>query len=334
MKLSIISPNINNSKILDDFLDDLKNQENQDFEIILSLNSLAKSLINVVQKHFATFGSRLKFILNNHKIKYQEQIFAAFEMVKADYFTIINYENKLRSSYILRLVEKIDSAQTDIIEIKPRFIDEVTIKPKGRIKENLKFDLKEHPEIIAFSFPTITNKIFKKNLIQNLQTLKLENLVDNKFALIINYLLLINAKTYQYFDKRIIREKVDKNISINLDAYQQEWQFLNNYLLNNDIQLANEIAYAKKYFFNIWLMAFIYELSSTRLMNKTFHSKTKERFINALQKLIQLVQKEQEKDINFYNTNVYLINNSNLNETKFIKSKITKKLIKEIFNEL
>jgi len=72
-----------------------------------------------------------------------------------------------------------------------------------------KFNFKEDTSFLAYAYPFISNKLFKKSLIENLLKYQPTFSNDYNFAIELDYLLLMNANTYAYNDQRIIREYIN-----------------------------------------------------------------------------------------------------------------------------
>ncbi|WP_326495214.1 glycosyltransferase [Mycoplasmopsis felis] len=333
MKLSIISLVNKSARDVNSFLKHLKYQENQDFEIILCLNNNknTQKIINEINEYYSFFNSRLKLIYNFKNISNQYNLLSSFNVISGDYVVVLNSDNKLKKHYIDKMIKDSQEYDVDILEYQPRIIGSIRWKPKQRLDISQKLSIRKQKEIIAYSYPFIFNKIYKRTLVQKVFEYSPKNLNDTKMCVELNYLLLLNADTYFYLNYRIHREQFNSNIWFNTHKIAQSFENVEK--ITNSIWKDfwnDELAYAKYYLVKLVLTAF---LNETFFLYKKFYKN--QRSLIKERKTILMIQKHYEvlkkleKDFNktdFINQNKYMLKKTT--ETYLLQSKY-EKLIKE-----
>ncbi|WP_158763887.1 glycosyltransferase [Mycoplasma sp. NEAQ87857] len=316
MKLSIISLVGESARDVRNYLQDLKEQENQDFEVILFINNKkeAKNIFAETNSFFDFFKNRLNIVFNTKNNSYQVNLINAFKMVKGDFVTVINSDTSLKKTYIQKIIDQAQNANVDVLEFRPRIIGTIRYKPKTRIKSDIAYKTSDNPSIVAYTHPFIFNKVFKRSLVSQMSKYKVVNSNDSKLCIGIMYLLMLNAKTYMYLDYRIWREYFDSNIWFNSKNFLNEFSSILQYINTKDIKRSEEVIYAKYYFLKILLTAF---LTETSFMYKKFKyfgkDEINEKRSALLQKKhIELITKtEQSSEYEkFISTNIYMLKNN------------------------
>lgn len=329
MKLSIISPLISNQKELKSFLNCMKEQTTQDFETILVINSISDQMYDYLEKSMKFLGSRLKIIINTSKRSLQHNLISAFNVVEGDYVNIMFSNNVMRNYFVERMNGLIQQfSNVDVIEFKPRLVGSIRWKPEARIEQHKVFNIKDNPSFLAFSYPIISNKIIKKELLQNF--LKYQPVFSNdaNFSPELTYLLLMEAKNYVYHDQRIIREYIDYSSWMNPKNFVEEWEKILNVARQKQIKITHELDYAYVYFFQIFLAGILG--LSTYLHKDEYKEKKSYKLVKDLEKMIDKFYVEKE---NFYNVNIYMQNN-NKKEFKLLQQKLDIKKWNEILSYL
>ncbi|MEE3928463.1 glycosyltransferase [Mycoplasmopsis ciconiae] len=338
MKLSIISSVTEYARDVRSFLNDLKDQDNQDFEIILTLNKSSnnKKTISVISEFSNFFGSRLKIIYNSKRQSQQFNIISAFRICKGDYVTIINSDTSLRKYYISRMGEVASRYDVDILEFKPRFVGSIRWKPKARINLSEPVKIANNPEVIAYSFPFIFNKIFKKSLVKKLEKHKTSSSsTDNKFAIELNYLLLLNAKKYMYYDQRLKREYFDLETWLNPQGFLTSFNAIDPVFKLHSQKVTYEFDYLRAYFMKLFLPGL---LKGTFVFNKQYifnhkilEQRRGEKIISKLDDIIKKVETTEAFKI-FKETNIYMLKDNK--ETSLIKKRLDVSEWDDILQEL
>ncbi|WP_406614809.1 glycosyltransferase [Mycoplasmopsis hyopharyngis] len=319
MKISIISPIVNGDKELREFLSEMQNQNYQDFEIILVFNSINKKIYSTLNNYLDFFGSRLKFIVNSNKQTLQDNIIAAWKIMSGEYFNILFSNNNIRFYFLNSMKNLINDFHTDVIEFKPRLVGSIRWKPKARLECDKTYNIKDEPDFLAYSYPFISNKLFKKELVESLLKYKPSFTNDYNFAVELNYLLLMNAKTYSYNDRRIIREYINYDSWMNPKNFISQFKRIIEISKTKEMKITQELEYARIYFFQI-ILAGILGLAS--FINKDEYKE--KRSYRLVEELEVLINKEIEKNQKFYNTNMYMCKDRD--EIKYLRElKPTKK---------
>ncbi|MEA4115510.1 hypothetical protein VBM87_01780 [Mycoplasma sp. 744] len=337
MKISLIIPEIDNPFILEDVLYKLKEQNNQDFEIILALKNNSKSIFKVFEKYLIFFGSRLKFILNTKKRTTQNDISIAFHLVKNDYVNILFPNTHIKKTFINDLDKLLNcEKEPDIIEFTPLFKGDVKWYVNSRIEENFYNNselLKKYPFLLAYTFPIINNKLINKKLIQQFIKFKPSKANSSIFCLELVYFLMLKAKSYYFSNEIIFSQYVNLTNDLNINILLDQFNRLKEYIVVNDLKLTHEIEYAELYFIQIFLATLINlgksETFYTWNKNKELKEFKKEKIYH---QILSFIIKKQNTGLNFYNTNFYL--NQNKIESKYLKSIPDDKNIHNLINVL
>ncbi|WP_029512731.1 glycosyltransferase family 2 protein [Mycoplasmopsis iners] len=309
MKLSIITPNVNNHKQLDTFLYNLREQNNQDFEIILILDVNNKSIFSVIENHLIFFGSRLKFVLNSKKRSAQSDIVTAFHLVKGDYATILFANSRFKDNFVYEVSSLTNEYNPDILEFLPYFTNSIKWKLKNRIEVgyyNGEY-LKTHPQILAYTFPLISNKLYSKKLISRFCKYRPLELNDYKFCLELLYFMILDAKSYQFVNKHLVKEDMTFANNMTLNVYLDEFKKIKDYININNIKLSYEIEYAELYFVQVFLATILrLHKSATMEYFELSQNIVKIKKEKIFEQILKFIQNKQTNHLAFYNTNVYL----------------------------
>ncbi|EGV00061.1 glycosyltransferase [Mycoplasmopsis columbina SF7] len=335
MKLSIISPNINNGIVLNEFLISLKEQTNQDFEIILVLNNNNKKTFAIIEENLTFFGSRLKFILNNTKRNAQTDIISAFHLIKAKYATIVFPDNELKTNFVEKLTEELDENSPDVLEYSPRLTGTVKWKAKNRLLPKYYENIQNYPEILAYTYPFIFNKVFSKKIIFNFLKYRPLEVKDSKFCVELTYFLMLSAKSYQYVDNYFLKEEINTNLWISPLGFIEQFQRVKDYLEVNNIKLLHEIEYAELHFIQVilgtilinWKHSIFQKIIKSGEVNAIVIRN--EKALNLIKKFLEKKHKEQQL---FFTTNLYI--NKETEESSFLKTIPNRKEWENIFSKL
>ncbi|MBZ4195511.1 glycosyl transferase [Mycoplasma tauri] len=321
MQLSIIVPNVSNNTDLKNVLSTYKYQDNQDFELILSLTNPGKIMYGTIEKYLDFFGSRLKFIVNNKRTSVQAEILSAFHLVKGKYSYIFFPDNAGRYYFVSRMIELTHKYDTEIIEFRPRLVNSIRWKPNPRVTQDTIFKIEKYPEVVAYSYPFIFNKIFKSTLLHKFDRLKIKEFNDSKFCIFLTYILLTNACSYAYYGERIVRENISSNLWLAPNSFISQFDILLENLKTSNTKLQYEVQYAKYYFLQIFLAGL---LKTWRKGFSVFnYFKNRSNFLERRSKkyaddLYKYLQRQQNNDSLFFDTNIYV--NKNTFESKLIKT--------------
>ncbi|MBN4083565.1 glycosyltransferase [Mycoplasma sp. CSL10137] len=326
MKLSIVSLVGDLFKDIEWFLKDLKDQDNQDFEIILFINKKQINILESLKEYFLLFGSRLKVVFNNKVDSYQLNLTSAFKIARGDFLVVINSENTLRKKYVSNIINEAEKYSADILEFKPRLIGSIRWKPKARLKLINKVDINKMQSTYAYTFPFIFNKVYKKNLYKKLVKYMPSNLNDTKMCVELNYILFSEAKTYMYLDYRVYREFINSNTWFNSRHVLDSFNIVENYFKENNPKILEEINYAKIYTIKLLLTGFLNETTFTykRIYKYEKEQIQEKRSLTFVKRHYELIDKLESNAIknDFFKSNIYLASDND--ESKLLKKPLYK----------
>ncbi|VEU75191.1 Glycosyl transferase family 2 [Mycoplasmopsis maculosa] len=319
MQLSIIVPNIKTSIELENTLENFRTQNTQDFELILVITNINKTMYSLLEEGLKFFGSRLKFILNSNRKSIQNNIVSGFHLVKGKYVTIIYTDNKLKDHYVEDLVNLSSKYDTDVIEYRPRLINTIRWKPEPRIKPLHVYNILNEPEYVAYAYPFIFNKIFKNSLIQQFIKFKQKELNDTKFAVELTYMLLLKSTSYVYENIRIIKENISSSLWLTPKNFIYQFNEIINYVEINNIKLSHEINYANLYFLQLFLAGLLKTWRRRFSLNvfKDITNYNEKRSTKFTEDLYKYLEKFHKDNLLFFTTNIYMLKNNS--ETKSLK---------------
>ncbi|TDV23266.1 glycosyl transferase family 2 [Mycoplasmopsis mustelae] len=319
MKLSLISVMNDSKKDVEKYLKDLLEQDNQDFEIILCINKTNEEaeIINLIANYQLYFNDRLISIYNSKNSSYQYNLMSAFQIAKGDFVATLNTDVSLKKYYVNKMITAAVKYDVDVLEFRPRIIGSIRWKPKQRNNIEEPTLTAKSKNIIAYAYPFVFNKIFKKQLIKKILSYKPLNTNDTKMCVEINYILLLESKNYMYLNYGIYREFFESEIWFNSKRMLSSFDGIQKWITNSTSleKYENELNYAKLYFFKLLLTAFLKE--TTILYRYVYQSEKKKiketRTKMWLQKhyeLIEKIEKEYQKN-KFELINPYIHNKLN-----------------------
>ncbi|WP_036452951.1 glycosyltransferase family A protein [Mycoplasma buteonis] len=337
MKLSLISLTSNSAKEVDWYLKDLKDQSNQDFEVILCVNKNLelKGILKVVKEHLDFFKNRLVLVLNTKQNSFHHNLKSAFNLVKGEYVAVLNAENSLKKYYVQNMIDAATKANVDILEFKPRIVGSIRFKPKARLEEGKNLLVAQNSQIFAYSYPFIFNKIIRKSVVKKVLKQNIDFTNDSKLCTFFVYLLLMEAKTYMYLDYRIYREYFGSDIWFNTKNYLVVMNEIEQIFATNNLKLTQELRYARYYLVKLLITAFLTETSylykTTRFLRSSFNEKRSDK---AIQKHLDLVAKmEASADYqNFDSLNFYMLKHTD--ETELLGKSISQLSKSKILDNL
>nr|WP_322958971.1 glycosyltransferase family 2 protein [Mycoplasmopsis canis]WQQ12364.1 glycosyltransferase family 2 protein [Mycoplasmopsis canis] len=317
MKLSLISLETKNVENVKNYLDSLLEQNSADFEVILCLNgkeSENKQVLNILPKYYELFGNRLVVVYNSKINSYQHNLLSAFRIMRGDYAVTFNSDiSSIKYNYVEKMIEASSSNDVEILEFKPRLTGSISWKPLARIVEREKIDLTKNPLPFAYVYPFIFNKIIKKSVAQRVLKYKTKNLNDTKMSVEINYILMLEAKSYTYLDYRIFRENFPSDMWLSSKKSLNMFEDIEKYLVISNRKLFEEIRYAKYYFIKLLMTAFLKETNFTyKNIFKTKDDISEKRGLITFQKHVEILGKLESiyKTENYFLTNPYFLRNN------------------------
>ncbi|MCS4537085.1 MULTISPECIES: glycosyltransferase [unclassified Mycoplasma] len=309
MKLSIITPSIMDWKELEYISDVLRNQNNQDFEVIFVVSKANKKMYSVIESVVEFFGSRVKVVFNQKRKSIQSDIITALHLVKNQYVYVLSPDSVIKKNFVRILTNKLIDNQPQILEFRPNLTGSIKWHPQPRINTNTLINKKESQEFVAYAFPFIFNKVFKKSFIEQFINYRVKEMNDTKFATELLYVLLVNASSYMYWNVSPVKEHISSSTWLAPNNFLTQFKIIENFITTNNLDLLSEITYAKLYFLQIVLLGFLNsrEFSVFKVLHYIFDSRKKynekrgEKFLNDLYTFL--------KDYHEENFQIFLANN-------------------------
>lgn len=266
----------------------LRNQK--EIEVIFIVENDYK-LINYIQNfQNANPNCIVKFIFSNRENSLNKILEQVNKLVTNDYLFFLTSPSKIVPGFFNTITKIIDSNSPDIIEFKPSLNNFIKWNPKDRLttnKYNVNLRIKEHPEIIAFSYPFIFNKIISTSLLNTvLKFFSTDTMYDTSNILFtyLVYLLFLKANKYYYLPNQLISIDIEEKHILNYNSILSQWDVIQEkYSIEN--KYLEEISYAKLFYLKIILCS-LYLQNKTNIKEKL---KSKKYTSNLIQ------QKYQEK---------------------------------------
>lgn len=266
----------------------LRNQ--QEIEVIFIIENNYE-LINYIQDfQNANHNCIVKFVFSNCENSLNRVLEQVNKLATNDYLFFLTSPSKIVPGFFNTITKIIDSNNPDIIEFKPSLNNFIKWNPKDRLpsnKYNTNLKIKEHPEIIAFSFPFIFNKIISTSLLNTvIKFFSTDTMYDTSNILFtyLIYLLFLKANKYYYLPNQLISIDIEEKNILNYNSILSQWDIIQKkYLIEN--KYLEEISYAKLFYLKIILCS-LYLQNKTNIKDKL---KTKKYATNLSQ------QKYQEK---------------------------------------
>lgn len=323
----------NPKKFISSIFSSIKKQKNT--ELIFVINKKDIDTIDLIQSFEKKEKSAIvKYMYTSREMSFNKYIQNINNIITNDNFFILSYPSMLDEKVIEKLSKIVSTYNPDVIEFKPSFSGLMNWKPSNRLtndKCNKLLKIEAHPEIVAYSYPFIYNKVFSTNVLnKTIKRLKfIDESISNIFFTSFIYSLLINSETYFY----IPNDFYDFNISTNnIPNYKDvflQWKTIID-IYNVDKKYYEEINYAKYYYLKIILCSLYVS------HDKFFISKLKHKNENTIlqKKYFDVLNQVLDKEYNhFGNNNKYMMLSSK-NEANILKENypISKwsKLVKEL----
>ena len=219
-KISIILCTYNRDSFLPTMLDSIKNQDYQNYELILINDNSSDSTESIIESYLAS-DNRIVYYKNieNKKLPFSRQL--AIDMAKGQYITFVDDDDYLEKNYLsflLNLIENNDSdiaicARVDVMSQETVTVSEVKLQNFDRLEsiKNLLIRKPYNANLLA--------KLFKRDLFKDVR-IPIGVLIDD---IHISYKLYEKSKKVSYANAplyyRIIHET---NIS-SFTRNKNEW---------------------------------------------------------------------------------------------------------------
>ncbi|MGL4252425.1 MAG: glycosyltransferase [Metamycoplasmataceae bacterium] len=310
--ISLIVP-IYSNEINRHFFNSILEQKSVLFELIILTNNTSKELFNKINEIEKKSNIKLQVVFTTRKIGFNEVIVEGCKIANGTHGIILNANEKISNKCVYDLSTAVEkNIEADILEFKASFkgFDNWVPQKRCNLKQNYTFKISEYPKIIAFTFPFISNKLFKISLANeiNKKTSYLET--TSHLSLEFLYFLLLNAETYVYINKAYCNIFIEKDDIPNYQVFYKEWKNIRGkYLVEN--KYIQEIDYAQ-IFNNEMIIPLWY--THRKLIDKLLIGSARK---NLLAKIYEKNKKNRIQDFPSFNyTNKYLL--FNLPETEYL----------------
>ncbi|AKB11271.1 glycosyltransferase [Mycoplasmopsis synoviae] len=339
MKITLISLNNFSVKKVSNYLQDLSNQLDQNFEVVFCLQRLSKSF--EVMKEINSFAAgdlknKIKIVYFSKSVTCSEMYLQALNVASGNYSVVLNSDASFKKDFVTKVLSIIKKTKADLIEYRPRLFGVSKYKPNSRLQTKVPLDIAQHKLIFAYSFPFLFNKIVKTDLAKEVKVRKFKDDLDNKFLIELNYFLLLLSKKYYYYDETLTKEYVSEHYIFDFQKFRLSFKNIKAYLKEFNLDFEEEFQYAKYFFYKLFSIALVSDIHPYyKLKNKAFDTDLKishsmEQF-NKLFKFLEALEKSKNFD-KFLEENKYMLHP--IQETKNLKKKLHKLKIHKLFQEI
>lgn len=298
MGLSIIVPSYKDESLLSSFLDSIKDQSNQNFELILIVDSPTQKILKIIEKFRRSISKRLKLIVNSKRQYMKKLIWKGIENSKYKYVTFISTLCTLDKLYVERILMKINDGLPDIIELSFFFKN-----MKRHYKSNLPIvtDLQKQSEVINDVMPFIFNKVFSIDIFNDNKESFIPKLNDDSIFSIFELMIFLQiAKTIISIKEELFFIELKKDFSINTLQIAKSWrELLTKKNLEDNHNLFLIMSYCAFRHIAMDLMELIILSNNIEQFDKHY---------NQIMKIISM-----EKYQNLFKTNKYILEPSKIN---------------------
>lgn len=249
---SIFSNDINKN-----FFSSILDQKKEVFELIILTNNISAMLANKINEIERNSNIKLLVIFTTRKIGFNELVIEGVKLAKGTHAVIANTDEPLPKTFVFDITRVIDkNKEVDILEFKASFkgFEKWTPKKRCNLKPNHPFLISDYPKILAFSFPFISNKIFKVSLAQFVSNKTTYMETNTHLSIQFLYMLFLYAKIYIYSDIPYWGISIKKEDLPNYLNFYKEWKDISSkYSLEN--KLLQEIEYSQIYSTEIMMPA-------------------------------------------------------------------------------
>ncbi len=236
MKLSVIVPVWNTAKYLPKCLDSIINQSLKDIEIIVVNDGSSDNSVEVIKKYVKKYKDRIIFLDKENGGQGSARNLG-IKHAKGDYIGFVDSDDFIESTMYEEMYKSAIDNNSDIVICNISDYYE-----KDDSKKDVLLGLSNTPSIneaIVKSVPSVVNKIYKRELLQN-RNISFDESIwyeDLPYSMQV----LVNAKKISFVEKpfynyfhRNVSTMHNKNISKNLDILKA-YNILINYLNENNL---------------------------------------------------------------------------------------------------
>ena len=253
----------------------LRNQK--EIEIIFVVEN-DYNLINYIQD-FQNKNNNciVKFIFSNRENSLNMILEQANKLITNDYLFFLSYPSRIVPGFFNTITKIIEFNTPDIIEFKPSLLNSIKWNPKDRLKSekyNTTLRIKENPEIIAFTYPFIFNKVISTNLLNTtLKSFLTDTMYDasNILFTYLVYLLFLKANKYYYLPNQLLSIEIEEKHILNYNSILSQWEIIQNKYVSENKYL-EEVSYAKFFYLKVILCS-LYSQNKSNIKDKITNKK-------------------------------------------------------------
>lgn len=169
-KVSIIIPVYNAEEYLDKCILSLLNQTYKDIEIILIDDKSKDDSLNIIEQYKELFSDKIKVIKNEKNSGAAASRNKGLAVATGEYITFIDSDDYLDLDAIEQMVKRLEETNSDIARINRRMvfkgIDVSFLGRKVKFNEDTIIRPKEQLSYLTDEWPAVTNKLFRKELLE------------------------------------------------------------------------------------------------------------------------------------------------------------------------
>ncbi len=310
--ITLIAPIYSNT-IHKHFLNSILEQKSETFDLIILTNNFSQDFLNKFDEIEKSSNCKLQIVFTTRKIGFNQVIIEGANRSTGTHAIILNSSEPIPKNFVSNLSAIVDKKpDVDIFEFKASFKGFENWMPRKRcdLKPNHIFNIIDFPRVIAFTFPFISNKLFKISLANSVS--KKTNYIETSSHLSLEflYMLFLYAETYVYIDKVFCNIVIWKEDLPNYSNFYKELKNIRiKYVLEN--KFIQEIEYVSVFYGEVFI-PLLYshkKLISTLLRSDVNKTITK--------KIYDKNKKLRLQEFSAFNyTNIYMM--LNLLETEYL----------------
>lgn len=232
MKLSIIVPIYKSAIGMNTFLENIKIQTDQDFEVIFVIDSPTNAAYHAIDKSGIINKPNIKLIINSRRQFRSSAIWSALKIASGDYFCFASQTDILSKNYVKSINAKTAEYDPDVLEYGFSFKKMLRSSYSTKINTNTCEDPQTDPSIITKIAPYSFNKAFKRSIIvNNKYNLKFD--VNSKFSVSEVFIIIQHVSKIIGIKEKLVSILVPKNTSISTLQISRSWKEIIDYAINH-----------------------------------------------------------------------------------------------------
>lgn len=221
IKISIIVPVYNAEKYLKECLDSLVNQTYENIEIIAIDDASSDNSLKILEE-YADKYSQIKVYHNEFNIGQSATRNKGLRESTGDYIGFVDSDDYINLQTIESIVHTIKKEnEPDIIQTSISFVDNISYQTNINnpiVDFSFSKNYDNYPHLLFWSSPSVTNKIFKKELISNMTFI--ENCMWEDIAFAYGAMLKANTITTMPNVFYYYRRQIENSNSVSAKAYR------------------------------------------------------------------------------------------------------------------